>query len=264
MTFPVFIPLGPWRLHPHLVFEALAYFLAARLFFWLKRRWADPLQPATRLGVVAGAALGAGLGSRLVHVLDELPLWAAGQVTSLQLLTGKSLVGGLLGGLLGVEIAKRMLGETRSTGDLFVLPLCLGIFLGRLGCFFTGLEDHTYGLPTSLPWGVDFGDGLSRHPTQLYEAAFMVLVAAMSLALRQREAREGDLFRRFMVLDLAFRLGVDFLKPDPRLWLGMSAIQWACVAGLLYYARDFPRLWLRRVQPGAVVVLLVCATSVLL
>jgi prolipoprotein diacylglyceryltransferase len=126
------------------------------------------------------------------------------------------------------------------------------------------LEDHTYGVPTSLPWGVDFGDGLSRHPTQLYEAAFVAWVAAMSLFLRQREVREGDLFRRFMVLDLAFRLGVDFLKPDPRLWLGMSAIQWACVAGLLYYARDFPRLWLRRVHPSAVLVLLVCATGVLL
>ncbi|ATB38833.1 diacylglyceryl transferase [Cystobacter fuscus] len=248
MTFPLYIPLGPWQVHPHVFFETLAYFLGARLYFVLKRRWADPLQSSTRLGVIAGAALGAGLGSRLVHLLDEWPLWLAGQVSTASLLTGKSLVGGLLGGLLGVELAKKLLGEQRSTGDLFVLPLCLGIFLGRLGCFFTGLDDHTYGVATSLPWGVDFGDGVSRHPTQLYEAAFMVLVAALSLVLRGRELRQGDLFRRFMVLDLTFRLGVDLLKPDPRPLLGLSGIQWVCVAGLLYYARDLPRLWLRR--PG--------------
>lgn len=249
MTFPVFIPLGPWWVHPHLFFETLAYFLGARLYFALRRRWADPLQTSTRLSVVAGAALGAGLGSHLVHLLDELPLWLAGQVTLQSLLSGKSLVGGLLGGLLGVEFAKKLVGEQRSTGDLFVLPLCLGILLGRLGCFFTGLEDHTYGVPTALPWGVDFGDGVRRHPTQLYEAAFVLLVAVLSLVLRKHERRSGDLFRRFMVLDLAFRLGVDFLKPDPRPWLGMSAIQWVCVGGLLYYARDLPRLlWPRRPQ----------------
>ena len=44
----------------------------------------------------------------------------------------------------------------RSTGDLFVVPLCVGTAIGRIGCFLSGLEDRTYGTPTSLPWGDRF------------------------------------------------------------------------------------------------------------
>ena len=62
----------------------------------------------------------------------------------------------------GVELAKRACGVTRSTGDQFVWPLAVGTAIGRLGCFFTGLDDHTYGTATRLPWGVDFGDGILR------------------------------------------------------------------------------------------------------
>jgi hypothetical protein len=51
--------------------------------------------------------------------------------------------------------------------------------------------------------------------------------------------REGDLFKAFMVAYLGFRLVIDTLKPDVRIAFGFSAIQWACVAGLLYYARTF-------------------------
>ena len=55
--------------------------------------------------------------------------------------------------------------------------------VGRLGCFFAGLDDFTYGTPTSVPWGVDFGDGVHRHPVQLYEALAM---GAMLLLLLWR------------------------------------------------------------------------------
>ncbi len=242
MTFPIYIPFGPWKVHPHILFEPLGYFLGARLFFILRRRWVDSIASVNRLGTVAGALVGAGIGAKLLHFLDELPLLLNGQVTWLQLLSGKSIVGGLLGGLIGVEIAKYILQEARSTGDLFVLPLCLGIAVGRVGCFLTGLDDHTHGIVTALPWGVDFGDGLRRHPTQIYEIAFLTLVSILTLVRRTRMTKNGDLFRQFMMLYLAFRFGVDFIKPDPRPLLGLSAIQWACVVGLAYYARDLRRL----------------------
>jgi phosphatidylglycerol---prolipoprotein diacylglyceryl transferase len=48
--------------------------------------------------------------------------------------------------------------------------LAAAIAVGRLGCFFSGIEDRTYGTPTDLPWGYDFGDGILRHPVELYEA----------------------------------------------------------------------------------------------
>jgi len=163
------------------------------------------------------------------------------------LLGGKTIVGALIGGLFAVELAKRLAGETRSTGDLFAAPIALGIAIGRIGCFLTGLSDHTYGIATSLPWGVDFGDGIRRHPTQLYESLFTLALFFFLLRALKRPHREGDLFKMFMLAYLGWRLAIDFLKPEVRLGI-LSGIQWACAAMFLYYARDIRR-WLRRPMP---------------
>ena len=45
--------------------------------------------------------------------------------------------------------------------------------IGRWGCHFAGLADGTYGVPTTLPWGVDYGDHIARHPVALYESGAM-------------------------------------------------------------------------------------------
>ncbi|MFN8012825.1 MAG: prolipoprotein diacylglyceryl transferase family protein [Holophagaceae bacterium] len=230
MTFPWLIPLGPWKLHPHAFFEVLAYLLAGQLFWALRRRGADALDSRTRISVIAGALLGAGLGAKALHILTLLPDRQA--VGWIALLGGKSILGAILGGHLGVEIAKKLIGETRRTGDLFVWPLCVGIAVGRLGCFFTGLADGTYGTPTALPWGVDFGDGVRRHPTQLYEVAFAVGFLGLALIVRKR-LPSGGLWRLFLAAYCAWRLGVDGLKPYPAI-LGLNAIQWAALAGLVW------------------------------
>ena len=80
---------------------------------------------------------------------------------------GFSMVGGLAGAIASIEAFKRMTGITGSTGIAFAAPFAATVAVGRLGCFFAGLDDYTYGTPTSLPWGVDFGDGIPRHPVQL-------------------------------------------------------------------------------------------------
>ncbi len=69
---------------------------------------------------------------------------------------------------------KRSIGLQQSTGDLYAIPLAVAIAIGRIGCFLTGLPDNTYGTPTNLPWAVNFGDNIPRHPTQLYEIIFLV------------------------------------------------------------------------------------------
>ena len=97
------------------------------------------------------------------------------------------------------------------------------------------MPDGTYGSATHLPWGVDLGDGIARHPVALYESAAMLLLAAALVRLRTR-LRRGEAFKLFMVSYLAFRLAADGLKPGVALALGLTAIQWACVGGLAYYA----------------------------
>ncbi|MBD2022216.1 prolipoprotein diacylglyceryl transferase, partial [Leptolyngbya sp. FACHB-36] len=115
--------------------------------------------------------------------------------------------------------------------------------IGRVGCFLTGLSDRTYGIATSLPWGIDFGDGVLRHPTQLYEIAFLLGLLGF-LKWRERYAyRSGDLFKFYLIAYLSFRLLIDFIKPDIHALLGLSAIQVACLLALLYYRRSIPALF---------------------
>ena len=169
---------------------------------------------------------------------------------------GKTIVGALVFGVIAVEWMKRYIGLDQSTGDLYAIPLAVGIAIGRVGCFLTGLSDDTYGIATGLPWGIDFGDGVLRHPTQLYEIVFLLgMVPVLFWVLRRSPAvvrknqemirfRAGDVFKVFMVAYLSFRLLCDFIKPYPRVFLGLGTIQWACVLGLLYYSGDMAR-WFR-------------------
>ncbi len=210
-----------WTGNPsvHFAFEVAGYVAAAAVYVIVRQRRGDTVPDRARAAVIAGAAAGAALGARL-----------------LVLFQGKTVVGGLLGGLIGVEIAKWMLGVTRSTGDLFVAPLITAMCIGRIGCFLTGPIDHTAGNPTTLPWAVAIADGVPRHPVALYEIAFLLLLAPVVRLAK----REGDRFRIFLSSYLAFRLAVDFLKPDPKpILLGLTTIQWACAAGLIYYALVF-------------------------
>jgi len=244
VSFPVYIHLGPFRLHPHLVLETLAYAVAFQVYLGLRHRRGDAIDGHSRWWVIAAAALGALAGSKLLFWLEDPRLTWEHLHDAAYLISGKTIVGALIGGLLAVEWTKKLLGVTRRTGDLFALPLCVGIAIGRVGCFLTGVEDHTAGIETSLPWGVNFGDGISRHPTQLYEIAFVVLLGLLISSISRRPHAEGDLFKIFMVGYFAFRLAVDFLKPDVRVFLGLSSIQWACVAMLIFYFKDVLR-WAR-------------------
>jgi prolipoprotein diacylglyceryltransferase len=240
--FPVVLHLGPLAIPPHQPLEALGMFLGFRLYLRLRRRAGDPLPLDRRILLFVAAVVGAALGSKLLALADNpAPVLAhPGDVRIL--LAGKTIVGGLLGGLAAVELVKWRLRETTATGDLYAFPLIVGIAVGRVGCFLTGLADDTYGIATRLPWGVDFGDGIPRHPTQLYEIGFLALLACALAWKARRPYPRGDLFKAFMAAYLAWRLAVDFLKPQHVMLLGMTPIQLACVAGLAWYAPHLPRL----------------------
>jgi phosphatidylglycerol---prolipoprotein diacylglyceryl transferase len=143
-----------------------------------------------------------------------------------------------LGAWIGVEITKQKIGLKASTGDAFVYPLLTGMAIGRVGCFLTGLSDKTYGVATQLPWGVDFGNGVLRHPTQLYEIVFLIGLGGILWWVSRVTYRSGQLFLGFMLAYLGFRFGIDFLKPDFHPFGGISVIQLACLLGMGYCLRQ--------------------------
>jgi phosphatidylglycerol---prolipoprotein diacylglyceryl transferase len=230
----------------HGLFEIGAYVTGVAVYSWT-RRWAgDGLPSAHRWIVTAIAAFGAAIGSRIPGAVQALAL---GPMPSLSVLSGRTIVGAILGGTFAVEIAKRALRIRRSTGDAYALPLVAAIAVGRVGCLLAGTHDETHGIPTTHGWwGIDYGDGIPRHPVQLYEIAFLLVLGAYLIWRRTRLAYRGQLFAEFSVGYLAFRLGMDFLKPYPVVCVGLGAIQCACLAGLIYYTWRIPKL--RREERG--------------
>ena len=205
---------------------------------YLRKHANDQISSNDRLIIFIGAAAGAFLGSHLVGIFENPPMLA--HFSLIYFMGNKTIVGGMLGGLIGVELVKKKIGVTVSSGDLMVYPLILAMVVGRTGCFLAGLEDGTYGIPSNLPWAINFGDGIRRHPTNLYEILFWIFLwIALYSYERYRNFTDGSRFKIFMVSYLIFRLLIEFIKPDYFFSFGLSVIQLVCVAGLLYYYKVF-------------------------
>jgi phosphatidylglycerol---prolipoprotein diacylglyceryl transferase len=242
MTFPVYLHVAGVSIHPHWVFETLGYAVGLYWSYRSRRQLGDVVDTRSRRAVTIAALVGGLIGSRLSAAFEEPLLVASGALDLHYLLSGKTIVGGLIGGILGVELVKWLRGVSTPTGDLFTMPLILGIAIGRIGCFLSGLEDQSYGVPTSLPWGVDLGDGIRRHPAQIYEILFLAALGAIVLSFWNRLQVTGDRFKLFLISYLGFRLLVDFLKPGVRIG-GLTTIQWMCLAAIAFYAPHARRLF---------------------
>jgi len=188
----------------HIIFDAAAWLAAGLSLYWLTRvtdvRF--PAAPNRDLSYVAALVFGAGIGAVLAGSAN---LWLSGEAGF-----ARSVEGALAGGIVAVELYKRFAGITVRTGARFALPLAAGVAVGRIGCFLAGLDDFTYGIPTTLPWGHDFGDGIARHPVQLYESAAMAAFALFYVFHVLRNDR--------FVIDNGFYLAVGFYGAQRFVW----------------------------------------------
>jgi len=239
------IPTAPWA---HSLFDILAWASSAltgvALHRWRLREAAERLARASGPGYFTALAVGALVGA-----------WAMGSTNTLRMavpMLSHSIAGALAGAIVGVEVYKQMIGLKGSTGTPFVGPLAVGIVIGRWGCLFAGLPDHTYGMPTSLPWAVDLGDGIGRHPVEIYESlAMLVFLLAYLAVLRARQT--WVLRRSFYVLAGwygAQRFAWEFLKPYPRLIGPLNVFHLLCL-GLVVYGCAYYRADLRRQRAAA-------------
>jgi prolipoprotein diacylglyceryltransferase len=188
----------------HALFDALAWLAAGLAALSLARRGRVqfPAVPPARSSYFAAVILGSGIGA--------VAFGTANLALSGQPGLGRSIEGALAGAIVAVEFYKRLAGITQRTGARFALPLAVGIAIGRIGCFLSGIDDFTHGTPTSLPWAHDFGDGVLRHPVQLYESAAMTLFAVVYAT----RLLAGD---RFWI-DHGFYLAVGFYGAQRFCW----------------------------------------------
>ncbi len=231
------------KLNIHLILEYAAFFIGFRYYIYLKKHAQDPITNNNRLSIIIGAVFGAFVGSRIVGFLEN-PVFSSGPEYFLVLLNAKTIMGGLLGGLLGVELAKKVIHEKKSSGDLFTFPIILGILIGRVGCFLAGINEFTYGIETTSFLGMDLGDGLKRLPIALFEVVFLIILWVFLRYLKkQKTLKNGLLFQYFMISYFSFRFMIEFLKPNIFLILGLSSIQYLCILCWIYYHKTIRKLF---------------------
>ena len=240
----IVIPTAPWA---HGMFDVLAWTsggaLGVAAHRWRLKAATERLAGAVGPGYFAALAAGAAPGA-----------WLSGSLNTMQGTTAflsHSIVGAMAGAIIGVEIYKALRGVRGSTGGMFVGSFALGCAVGRWGCLFAGLPDFTYGTPTTLPWAVDLGDGVGRHPVQVYESLCMAgFLAAWLWGLKARAS--WAMRRGFYALCVCYglqRFAWEFLKPYPRL-LGPFNVFHILCAGLVTYGVVFYTLDLARERRG--------------
>ncbi len=137
---------------------------------------------------------------------------------------GMSIHGGLLGGAIGFYLVtkiKKM--DILQFSDISVVSIAFGMALGRLGNF---VNKELVGRETTVPWGIDFGDGLMRHPSQLYAmgkdlillSIFWYILIKISEYKQNKTINSGYVFSAFLMMYAMFRFIVEFFRePDPQL-----------------------------------------------
>jgi prolipoprotein diacylglyceryltransferase len=218
----------------HALFDLLALTAAVVVARWFRARYglARPVgirDQDQQHYYLATLLVGLVVGSLLFGTWN---LWLSGDPR-----VAKSILGGIFGAVVAAELFKRLNGIRRSTGLYFVPGLLVLIAVGRVGCFLSGIEDYTYGIATDLPWGVDFGDGVLRHPVQLYESLSMLLFLVIFLIdYPRRPERWQRLGFYWFVLAYALqRFTWEGLKPYPALLFELNLFHWLCL-GLMAYA----------------------------
>jgi phosphatidylglycerol:prolipoprotein diacylglycerol transferase len=239
---PILGHLFGFPIASYAVFVVLAFLAAA----WLRRRELlrlgtarDPRQRWLGLWALGGAMLGAKLGMLLFEAPDDF----AGTLTRIASLdfTGKTVVGGIAGGYLGVEMGKRRLGISVRTGDAWAVAVPLAQGIGRIGCFLNGCCG---GQASDLPWAVTIA-GIPRHPAQLYEAGLDLLLAAALFTIREQPRPQGHLFRWYLMGYALIRLTMETVRDDAHPSLGpLTPVQAVCVLAMLGFGGQ---LWRERV-----------------
>lgn len=227
---PVLVQSGSFVLHSYTVVLLIAFIVGGAVRRVESRRLGYGARPGYRW-ISAGALIGAIAGAKLGMLLYVDPSeWRSVLAELLALETsGKTVIGALIGGYVGVEITKKLAGVVGSTGDAFAVAVPLSLGIGRVACLLGGC---CYGTPTAVAWHVHLA-GADRHPVQLYEALLDFGLAGLIYLGREQPRRSGDLFKLSLIGYAAIRIVLDPFRGDARLWLGpLSAVQLVCLAAL--------------------------------
>lgn len=231
-VLPVLFHVGEFGVPAYSFFVLLGLIAGTSLYFFDAR--CSGRNSENGAIIAFGAIAGGIIGAKVLEWLLNYRLLANHFADPAVWLSGRTIVGGLLGGKAGALLIKKAFGIHAKLGNEIAPAVALGILVGRFGCFFRGC---CYGKPTESLWGVNFGDGIVRHPTQLYEALFMfAMFLFLSYRKRTPGLRPGELFRLLMLCYFIFRFLIEFIRVETVVFAGLTSFQLISLAVILFFA----------------------------
>src|SRR5215813_14265551 len=234
-----FLHLGPLTIPTFGLMVASGLFVAAYVLQADFRRRGTKADAFLIIGVAGLAGI---LGARLYHVLETPGEFFAHPWPMIFSRYGFAWFGGLIGGFVAlILMARQEKIPLLEFLDACSPAACVGYAIGRIGCLLSG--DGDYGIPTTLPWGMSFPNGVVPttdrvHPTPIYEfLAWMVIALILwklgSGAIQKGKPTGGKVFCYYLVLTGVARFLVELIRINPRSFLGMSNAQTASVASVI-------------------------------
>ncbi len=212
--YPTILRIGDFEITSFGVLVAIGVLVALQV---LSRELRRSGLPASAADAALTGVLGGLMGAKLLWSIEHF-----GEEPWLSLVLsrgGMSWFGGFLGGVGTAVLAMRVTGiPVLATVAAATPALAIGHAIGRIGCFMVGDD---YGRPTDLPWGVAFPQGLPPttvpvHPTQLYEAAALAVIAWLLMRWRRTGLADTAVIGRYLLLVGVVRFAIEFVRINER------------------------------------------------
>jgi|SRR3989338_4722045 len=216
---PVLLRLGPFEIRYYGLFYVLGFVMAYFIIDYLAKKKKISLSKDDIADFLLYIIVGTVLGARIFYIIFyNLPFYLSNPFEMLAVWHGGlSFHGGLIGSVIaGFYFCKRKKIDFYEIADITVIPLALGLALGRIGNFING---ELYGRITDVPWAVKFPDAEGfRHPSQIYESFKNLLIFSTLWIIKDKKLPRGFIFWLFVVMYSALRFIVEFTRePDEQL-----------------------------------------------
>lgn len=228
-TYPILFQLGEFSIPSYPVLILTAILIGGTVYFLLAKK-ANNFSEKSFL-IVFTALMGGAIGSKLPVWLMNYQAIIASFPDLTPVLTGRTILGGMIGGTLAVYWYKRKSGIKLRIGNQLAPAIALGMAIGRIGCFMRGC---CFGIPTHTSYGINFGDGIKRHPTQIYDALFNLGMFIYLLIFYRKVKEPGKLFAIYINIYFIFRFGLEFFREEPIVFWTLTAAQTAIIFALCF------------------------------
>ena len=199
----------------------------------------EPIHHDEGFLVIGVAGISGLVGARLYHVLES-PRDLMADPSLLYSRFGFAWFGGFIGGFIALFfLARHYRIPVLEFMDLCSPAATVGYAIGRIGCLLSG--DGDYGVPTKLPWGMSFPNGVVPttervHPTPIYEFLAWMLIAVILWRIGKKALHGeavGKVFSYYLILTGVARFLIEFIRINPRSFLGMSNAQTASLVSII-------------------------------